>query len=142
MTRFARVYARIAIGSAFLSAVAQRFAGPGAFAHFIGYTGEVNSFMPRFTIPFLAVAATIAETTLGILLIAGFRIRWTGLAASILLAMFGVAMAISFGITSPMDYSVFSASAGALLLSTHESFADHRTRSADRTAVVHAPALF
>jgi hypothetical protein len=33
-----------------------------------------------------------------------------------LLAIFGIAMAISFGPKSPLDYSVFSASAGALLL--------------------------
>jgi len=31
--------------------------------------------------------------------------------------LFGTAMAISFGIKTPLDYSVFSASAGALLLS-------------------------
>jgi hypothetical protein len=34
----------------------------------------------------------------------------------LLLALFGTAMAISFGIKSPLDYSVFSASAAALLL--------------------------
>jgi hypothetical protein len=34
----------------------------------------------------------------------------------VLLAIFGTAMAISFGIKSPMDYSVFSASAAAALL--------------------------
>jgi putative oxidoreductase len=62
------------------------------------------------------VASTIAETTLGILLIAGFKPRWTGLASAILLALFGIAMTISGGIKSPLDASVFSASAGALLL--------------------------
>jgi len=118
LDRFAPLYARIAIGAAFLSAVEQRI-GPNKFAGFIRFTGQVNAFMPRFTIPFLAIAATIAETILGVALIAGFRIRCTALAASILLAMFGTAMAISFGIQSPMDYSVFSASAGALLLSVN-----------------------
>ncbi len=120
--RFAMLYARIALGCAFLSAVAARFGlwhdrGPHPFAEFIRYTGEVNSFLPAVTYPFLAVAATIAETTLGIALIAGFRPRWTALASSILLAIFGIAMAISGGIKSPLDYSVFSASAAALLLS-------------------------
>ncbi len=33
-----------------------------------------------------------------------------------LLVLFGTAMAISLGIKTPLDYSVFSASAGALLL--------------------------
>ena len=119
--RFAILYSRLALGAAFLSAVAARFGlwgdrGPHPFAQFIRYTGEVNSFLPAVTYPFIAVAATIAETTLGIALITGFRLRWTALGAAILLAIFGIAMAISGGIKSPLDYSVFSASAAALLL--------------------------
>ena len=126
LERFAPIYARLALGAAFLSAVAARFGlwhdrGPGAFARFVQYTGQVNSFMPAFTIPALAIAATIAETTLGIALIAGLRMKWTALAAAILLAMFGTAMAISFGVKEPLDYSVFSASAAATLLLRHES---------------------
>jgi putative oxidoreductase len=119
--RLAILYARLALGCAFLSAVAARFGlwhdrGPHPFAQFIRYTGEVNSFLPAVTYPFLAIFATIAETTLGIALIAGFRPRWTGLASAVLLAIFGIAMAISGGIKSPLDYSVFSATAAALLL--------------------------
>lgn len=91
------------------------------FAGFIGYTAEVNSFMPAVTIPFLAWAATIAELFLGVALILGLRLRWVAFGSSLLLAIFGTAMAISFGIKSPLDYSVFSASAGALLLALIES---------------------
>lgn len=122
-TRLALVYARIALGSAFLSAVAGRFgiwSGHVDWAHFerfIGRTAEVNAFMPAFTIPFLAWAATVAEITLGVALIAGIQLRWSALGAAVLLAMFGTAMAISLGVKSPLDASVFSASAGALLLS-------------------------
>jgi uncharacterized membrane protein YphA (DoxX/SURF4 family) len=132
MQRFASIYARIALGSAFLSAVAARFGlwrdrGPHPFAQFIKYTAEVNSFLPASLAPALAVAATIAETTLGILLIAGFKPRWTGVAAAILLALFGIAMSISGGIKSAFDASVFSASSAALLLAvladtTHRRF--------------------
>jgi putative oxidoreductase len=116
------VYARLALGAAFLSAVAARFGlwfdrGPHPFAAFIAYTGEVNSFLPPVTYPFLAIAATAAELTIGILLIAGFRLRWTALAAGILLAMFGTAMTLSGGLKSALDASVFSASAAAFLLS-------------------------
>ena len=122
MNRFAPIYARIALGCAFLSAVAARFGlwrdrGPHPFAQFVKYTGEVLSFLPPAAIPFLAVAATVAETTLGLALIAGVRPRWIGAASAILLATFAIAMAISFGIKSPLDESVFSASAAALLLS-------------------------
>jgi putative oxidoreductase len=79
----------------------------------------VNSFMPKFIIPFLAWAATIAETSCGILLILGAWLRWVALAGAILLAMFATAMAISFGVKTPLDYSVYSASAAAALLSLH-----------------------
>ena len=115
-------YARLALGAAFLSAVADRFGlwgkygGWGNFGNFIKYTAEVNSFMPASIIPSLAWAATLAETFLGIGLIAGIWPRWVALGAALLLALFGTAMAISLGVKSPMDYSVFSASAGALLL--------------------------
>ena len=125
--RLGIVYVRIALGSAFLSPVADRFgywgkyASWGNFANFTRYVAQVNSFMPEFTIPFLAWAATAAETTLGILLILGIWPRWVALGSGILLCLFGTAMAISFGIKTPLDYSVFSASAGALLLSLFQA---------------------
>jgi uncharacterized membrane protein YphA (DoxX/SURF4 family) len=118
----AMLYARFALGAAFLSAVAARFGlwgdntGPDSFQHFVEYTAQVNSFMPAFTIPFLAWAATVAETFLGITLVLGIWTRFVALAAAGLLVLFGAAMAVSFGVKSPLDYSVFSASAGALLL--------------------------
>lgn len=125
--RWGVLYARIALGAAFLSAVASRFGlwdktlDLKHFASFIHFTSQVLSFIPAAFIPVLAWAATAAETTLGILLISGLWPRWVSLAAAILLAMFGTAMAISFGLESPMDYSVFSASAAAVLLSLHAS---------------------
>ncbi len=122
LSRALRFYARIALGAAFLSGIASRFGlwgegiGYGSFAAFVRYTAEVNSFMPAFTIPVLAWVATVAELVLGTALIAGVRLRWAAWGSALLLLMFGVAMAISSGIKSPLDYSVFSASAAALLL--------------------------
>ena len=124
--RLGILYVRIALGFAFLSPVADRFglwgkhASWGNFANFTRYVAQVDSFMPAFTIPFLAWAATAAETTLGILLLLGIWPRWVALGSATLLFLFGTSMAISFGIKSPLDYSVFSASAGALLLSLFE----------------------
>lgn len=123
--RWGVLYARLALGAAFLSAVAARFGlwdktlDLKHFASFIHYTAQVLSFVPSSLVPLSAVAATIAETTLGILLILGLWPRWVGLASALLLAMFGTAMAISLGLESPMDYSVFSASGAAILLSLH-----------------------
>jgi putative oxidoreductase len=116
------LYARVALGAAFLSGIASRFGlygknvGYGNFSNFVRYTAEVNSFMPAFSIPFLAWAATGAELFFGIALILGVWRRWVALGSALLLALFGIAMAISFGIKSPLDYSVFSASAAAALL--------------------------
>jgi putative oxidoreductase len=116
------LYTRVALGAAFLSAVASRFGlwdktiDLKHFANFIEYAAEVNSFLPRAVIPYVAMVATVCETTLGILLILGLWPRWVSLGSAALLAMFGTAMAISFGLKSPMDYSVFSASGAAVLL--------------------------
>jgi len=128
-------YARFALGAAFLSGIADRFGlytgrnvGYGNFAGFMDYTAKVNSFMPAFTIPFLAWAATAAEFFLGVALILGIWPRWVALGSALLLVLFGIAMAISFGIKSPLDYSVSSASAGAVLLALY----------GDRTSVARA----
>jgi hypothetical protein len=54
--RMGILYARIALGCAFISAVADRFGlwgkygGWGNFANFVRYTAQVNSFMPAYTI--------------------------------------------------------------------------------------------
>jgi putative oxidoreductase len=121
------LYARAALGIGFLSGVADRFGlwrgrnvGYGNFNGFIQYTAKVNSFMPASSILFLAWAATIAELVLGILLLLGIWLRWTALASALLLILFGTAMAISFGLKSPLDYSVFSASAAAFLLAFNQ----------------------
>ena len=121
--RWGILYARWALGAAFLSGIADRFGwytgrnvGYGNFAGFVRYTAQVNSFMPPVAIPFLAWAATAAELFLGIALILGIWPRWVALGSALLLVLFGIAMGISFGIKSPLDYSVFSASAGAVLL--------------------------
>jgi len=129
--RLGILYARFALGAAFLSGIADRFGlytgrnvGYGNFAGFLDYTAKVNSFMPASTIPFLAWAATAAELSLGILLILGVWPRRVALASALLLVLFGTAMAISFGIKSPMDYSVFSASSAAVLLALYSERKD------------------
>ena len=79
--RYAALCVRVALGAAFLSAVADRFGLWGAsgkpnvawgdFQHFTQYVGMVNSFLPARVIPALAWMATIAETTFGLGLILG-----------------------------------------------------------------------
>jgi uncharacterized membrane protein YphA (DoxX/SURF4 family) len=117
---------RITLSSAFLSAVADRFGlwGPpgsahvawGDFGHFLQYAGRVNSFAPRVLIPLLAWTATIAELVLGIWLLVGIGLRWAAYSSAALLLAFALAMTISFGVKSPLDYSVFTAAAAPLAL--------------------------
>jgi uncharacterized membrane protein YphA (DoxX/SURF4 family) len=125
--RWAARYARVAIGAAFLSAVAGRFGlwqghlDWSAFGRFVSRTAELNPFVPPAVMPALAWTATIVETTLGVLLIAGLAVRWAAVGSAVLLAWFATAMALTAGLKSPLDYSVFSASAGALLLARFET---------------------
>jgi uncharacterized membrane protein YphA (DoxX/SURF4 family) len=125
-TQIIRLFARLALGLSFLSAVADRFGlwGPygaknvswGNFAHFVQYTGAVTSLFPSsLTLPF-AWAATIAETLCGILLIAGFKVRIVSVLSGLLLVSFALGMATGLGVKTPFDYSVFSAAAAAFLL--------------------------
>jgi uncharacterized membrane protein YphA (DoxX/SURF4 family) len=147
LERWVPLYARLALGAAFLSGVASRFGlwgegvGYGGFAGFVRYTAEVNAFMPPATIPFLAWAATVAELVLGVALVAGARLRWAALGSAALLLIFGVAMAVSSGIKEPLDYSVFSASAaaGLVALGAGRGPARRRTAGERRQRRIHAP---
>ena len=131
-TRFAVLYARVALSAAYLSGIASRFGwwgkgvGYGNFANFERYTAQVNSFMPASTIPFLAWAATAAELFFGVALLIGMWPRWVAWGSALLLVMFGAAMAISFGMISPLDYSVFSASAASVMLAVFQGDAGEK----------------
>lgn len=124
------LFARLALGASFLSAVGDRFGlwGPhgarnvswGDFAHFVEYTGAVTSLFPASWAVSFAWAATVAETLFGILLIAGFKTRIASVLSGLLLLSFALAMVTGLGIKKPLDYSVFSASAAAFLLALRE----------------------
>lgn len=124
--RWAVRYARVAIGAAFLSAVAGRFGlWTGEFqwenfGRFIERTAELNGYAPAALVPVLAWGATVLETTFGVALVLGLATRWVAFGSAVLLAWFATAMVVYTGIKAPLDYSVFSASAGALLLALVE----------------------
>jgi uncharacterized membrane protein YphA (DoxX/SURF4 family) len=125
-TEIVRLFARLALGVSFLSAVADRFGlwGPygaknvswGNFARFVEYTGAVMSLFPSSLTVSFAWAATVAETLFGILLIVGFKTRMASVLSGLLLLSFAIAMVTGLGIKKPLDYSVFSAAAAAFLL--------------------------
>ncbi|WP_259069417.1 TQO small subunit DoxD [Mucilaginibacter sp. X4EP1] len=122
------VYLRIAIATAYLWEVADRLGflgvhgrphvGWGDWAHFVAYAHDVMQFLPSAIIPALAVIATIGEALFGLLLLFGLFTRFAAIGSGILSFCFALAMAISFGIDSPLGYSVFTLSAASLLLAT------------------------
>ena len=132
LATFSSLFLRLALGISFLSAVADRFGLWGAYgqanvswgnyARFVDYTAKLNWFLPRATIPALALISTAAETLFGVLLIAGWKTRITALLSGVLLALFALSMTIALGVKAPLNFSVFSAAAGALHLATYTHF--------------------
>jgi quercetin dioxygenase-like cupin family protein/uncharacterized membrane protein YphA (DoxX/SURF4 family) len=120
--RYSSVFLRIALGVAFLSAVADRFGwwGPfgepnvdwGNFSRFLEYTHSINWFVPAELIPALGVIATAAEIVLGLLLLVGWHTRASALLSALLLLTFGVAMIVGLGVKAPLNYSVFTGVGG------------------------------
>jgi putative oxidoreductase len=117
---------RLPLAFAFLDAVADRFGllGPfgapgvawGDFRHFIGYTAQINPFLPSAVVPVVAVLATICEISFGLGLLFGTGIRFVALGSAALLFLFGTAMKISG--FSQFAYGVYLMAAGAFALST------------------------
>ena len=123
------VLLRLALGISFLSAVADRFGlwgvygqpnvSWGNYARFVDYTAKLNWFLPAALIPVLAMIATVGETVLGLLLVLGWNTRIVALLSGGLLTTFALTMTVALGVKAPLNFSVFSAAAGALLLGVH-----------------------
>ncbi len=114
----------MALGVAFLSAVADRFglwpaaiSSWGNFDAFLSYTGTLAPWAPADILPALGWAVTLLEIVLGLWLILGFKVKLTAQISGFLLLIFGLSMAITTGVKGPLDYSVFSAAAAAFGLS-------------------------
>jgi uncharacterized membrane protein YphA (DoxX/SURF4 family) len=107
--------------------VADRFglwgaAGTGNvyWGDFDAFLAEVSTLAPYLPDPLVDVtgwAVTVAELTVGLTLLLGVAIRWTSVASAALLAIFGVSMFVFAGFEAPLNASVFSAAAAAVLLS-------------------------
>lgn len=117
-----KLFLRLSLAAAFLSAVADRFGfwpqgAWGNWQNFVNYTAELNPWIPSALIPVLAYTATIAEIVFGLFLLIGFKTKWTARASGALLLLFGLSMTLVYGIKAPLDYSVFSGAAAAFSLS-------------------------
>jgi uncharacterized membrane protein YphA (DoxX/SURF4 family) len=123
---------RIILGLTFLSAVADRFGLWGApgdegiawgnWPNFVAYTAQTNSFLPASMAGSLAFVATTLEVVLASMLIIGFKTRVAAVGSALLMLSFALAMAVSFGIKTPFDYSVFAGFAACFLLATVDKY--------------------
>ena len=132
LEQFSQVFLRVAIATAFFSAVMDRFGMWGApgdpkvswgnWENFMGYSNAINFFVPPAVGEFLAIVATILEVVLGLTLLVGFKTRWSALAAALLLTLFGIPMVFAFGIKPTFTYSVWIGAAGAYLLASVKTY--------------------
>ncbi|HEY8929282.1 MAG TPA: DoxX family protein [Mucilaginibacter sp.] len=119
---------RLAIAVSYLWEVADRLGiigkhgqphvGWGDWQHFMDYARQTMVFFPHSWVPTFAVLATLGEGGFGILLLIGLFTRLAALGSFLLSLAFAISMAISFGIESPLGYSVFTLSTASLLLAS------------------------
>lgn len=122
------IFLRIAIAASYLWASADRLGvigthgqphvGWGDWSHFIAYCRQVMHFLPNVLVAPLAVIASTCEVTFGLLLLLGLFTRVAAVGSGLLSLCFAISMAISFGIESPLNYSVFTLSAASFVLAT------------------------
>jgi uncharacterized membrane protein YphA (DoxX/SURF4 family) len=118
---------RIALGMGFLVTVSDRlgFLGPfgtkniewGNWENFIDYTRTLMPFLDKPVVYILGAIATLAEATIGILLIVGLKTRETALASCLLTFIFALSMALFLGVKAPINFAVLPVCAASLLLS-------------------------
>ncbi|WP_316737462.1 TQO small subunit DoxD [Pedobacter aquatilis] len=123
---YAQIFLRLALGIGFIYPVLDRIGwlGPadgknigwGDWVTFLAYTHSLMPILSKSLTDFFGLIATIAEVTFGILLIIGYKTRLASIGSFILLLGFATCMAITLGLKAPFNYSVFTASAAALLL--------------------------
>lgn len=119
--RVVRIALRLSLAAGFLSAVADRFGwwkpfgqgSWGSMSRFADYSHQLVPFASGWLLTIVVWTATVTETTLGVLLLAGWRPKLVGAATCLVLMIFGTAMAVSLGMESPLSDSVFSAASAA-----------------------------
>lgn len=126
------MFVRIAVATAFLSAVADRFGlwgAPGSlnvmwgnWENFVLYSNSLNSFVSDEIGELLAIIATGLEIIFALLLLAGYKTRIISFGSGILLFLFAGAMTSAFGIKSTLDYSVWIGVGACFLLGTVKEY--------------------
>ncbi|RKE52319.1 DoxX family membrane protein [Sphingobacterium detergens] len=130
---YSQLFVRLAVATAFLSAVADRLgfwgapgtanASWGNWANFVAYSNQLNFFAPAAMGNVLAIGATILEVIFALLLLIGYRTRLAALLSGSLLTIFALMMTLSFGIKVTFNYSVWVGASACFLLGSYRNFA-------------------
>lgn len=122
--KIVKLFLRIALATAFLSAVADRFgfwpreqSAWGNWEAFLASTKVINPWFPESIIPAVAIIATGAEFIFAVCILIGFKTELFAKLSAYLLLLFAISIALSSSIKGAFDYSVFTASAAAFALS-------------------------
>src|SRR3954452_2578018 len=142
LSNTAPVAMRMALAAGFLSAVADRFGlwGPigtpgvswGGFAKFLDYTATLLPYLPNTLVAVAGWAATVAESLLGVALLAGLRVRLAALASGVLLLTFAIAMTTALAPEAPLSCSVWTAATAAFLLASNQPDASRSLHSREK----------
>ena len=123
----AQIYLRLALGISFILPVLDRLGYIGApgtagvawgnWDNFVNYTSTLMPYLSKSIANICGLTATILEFASGCMLIAGCKTRIAAYGSFVLLLVFALSMFFFSGYRDPFTYSVFTGSAGALLLS-------------------------
>lgn len=126
--KFTQLFVRIAVATAFLSAVADRiglwgkYSSWGNWGSFLEYSNKLNFFAPEFLKEPLAIIATILEVVFAGLLIIGYKTKITANLSGILLLIFAFTMTFALGLKSTFDYSVWVSAGACFLLAEIDNY--------------------
>ncbi|KAB7571627.1 MauE/DoxX family redox-associated membrane protein [Verminephrobacter eiseniae] len=124
--RFVLLFARIALATAFLSAVADRFGlwgkigdlgvSWGSMDYFYRHVAKLTPWAPAPLIPVLAWLVNVLEAVLGLFLLFGIQLRMTAWLSAILLLIFAISMAAFQSLKLALNFSVLTCAACAYLV--------------------------
>lgn len=125
-------YLRLALGNGFIFPVMDRLGilglpgdpnvGWGNWSNFVNYTHSLMPYLSRPIANVLGGIASVAEVLFGIMLIIGYKTRHAAIGSGFLTLTFALSMLFFAGYRAPFNYSVFTCSAAAFLLSAIEDY--------------------
>jgi doxX family protein len=115
-TKYIKLFLRLAVSTAMLSAVADRF---GLWAAKISVWGNMDNFLrhTQSLLPYFPTSlanaggwiATLLEMVFSVCLLLGFKTELVAKLSGVLIACFGLAMFTSMGLKATLDFSVWNA---------------------------------